>query len=193
MTRVADQLYLSYKLRGFSDMNMLRHWERLLRVFPFSRLSTGASTFRVQAVSFREPPLYERSLPDPFDLNIVLQDAKEFTGSDCAAQLESKWDIWQYLDKDWKLAPARVVFTCFASKFEDAEEDEHLRVDFGADSLFLPDPDLPNALFMSQSNIRSLLHFVHEADQAVMAESRRLWTESGENFAERLQATLESS
>ena len=189
MTRVADQLYLSYKLRGFSDMNMLRHWERLLRVFPFSRLSTGASTFRVQAVSFREPSLFERSLPDPVDLNIILQDAKEFTGSDCAAQLESKWDVWQYQDKDWKLAPARVIFTCFASKFEDVE-DEHLRVDFGADSLFLPDPDLPNALFMSQSNIRSLLHFVHEADQAVMAESRRLWTESGENFAERFQRRM---
>jgi hypothetical protein len=85
-----------------------------------------------------------------------------------------------------------VIFTCFASKFEDTE-DEHLRVDFGPDSLFLPDTDLPNALFMSQSNIRSLLHFVHEADQALTAENRRLWTESGENFAERLQATLERS
>ena len=189
MARVADQLYLSYKLRGFSNMNMLRHWERLLRKFPYSRLSQTASTFRVHAVSFTEPALFERSLPDPFDLDAVLQLAKEFTASDCAAQLETKWDLWQYMD-DWKLDPTRVIFTCFASDFDDSDGD-NLRVDFGPDSIFLPDPELPNSLFMSQSNIKSLLHFVHEADTALTVESRRLWTESGENFAERLQATLE--
>ena len=191
MTTVADQLYLSYKLRGFSQMNMLRHWERLLRKFPFSRLSQGATTLSIHAVSFSEPALFERSFPDPFDLDAVLQAAKEFMGSDCAVQLESKWDLWQY-EGDWKLSPARVMFTCFAPNFEDSEG-EDIRVDFGADTLFLPDPDLPNGLFMSQSNIRSLLHFVHEADQVLTAEGRRLWTESGENFAERLQLALEKS
>jgi hypothetical protein len=85
MAGVADQLYLSYKLRGFSNMNMLRHWERLLRKFPYSRLSQTASTFRVQAVAFSEPALFERSMPDPFDLDAVLELAKEFTASDCAA------------------------------------------------------------------------------------------------------------
>jgi len=188
---VADQLYLSYVLRGFSAMNMLRHWERLLRAFPFSRLSQSASTFRVHAVSFSEPTLFERGFPDPLDLDAVLQVAKEFTGSDCAAQLEAKWDLWQYLDNDWKLAPSRVIFTCFAPEFEDSDGD-HLRVDLGSDSLFLPDLELSNGLYMSQSNIRSLLHYVHDADAALTGESRRLWTESGENFAERLQATLES-
>jgi len=192
MTRVADQLYLSYKLRGFSDMNMLRHWERLLKVFPFSKLSTGASTLRIHAVSFSEPPLFERSMPDPVDLDAVLEITKEFMGSDCAAQFESRWELWQYLDREWKLSPSRVAFTCFGSRFEDAE-DENLRVDFGTDALFLPDLGLPNALFMSQSNIKSLLHFVHEADTALTADSRRLWSESGENFAERLQETLQQS
>jgi hypothetical protein len=186
---VADQLYLSYKLRGFSNMNMLRHWERLLRVFPYSKLAQSSNTLRVQAVSFAEPSLFERSLPDPVDIDAILEIAREFTGSDCAAQLEAKWDLWQY-SGDWKLTPTRVVLTCIGRAFEDAE-DEHLRVDFGPDALFLPDPELPNGLFMAQSNIRSLLHFVHEADTALSAESRRLWTESGENFAERLQAALE--
>jgi hypothetical protein len=36
---MADQLYLSYKLRNFSAQNMLRHYEKLLRIFPFSRLA----------------------------------------------------------------------------------------------------------------------------------------------------------
>ena len=191
MAEVADLLYLSYKLRGFSNMNMLRHWERLLRVFPFSKLAQSSNTFRVHAVSFTEPAVFEASYPDPMDLDPILDAAREFMGSDCAAQLEAKWDIWQYSANDWKLTPTRVVFTCFARDFEDAEEDEHLRVDFGPDAQFIPDPDLPNSLYMAQSNIRSLLHFVHEADTALTAESRRLWTETGENFAERLQAALE--
>jgi hypothetical protein len=191
MATVADQLYLTYKLRGFSNMNMLRHWERLLRVFPFSKLAQSSNTFRVHAVSFIEPPLFERDYPDPLDLDPVLEPAREFMGSDCAAQLEAKWDLWQFANNDWKLTPTRVVFTCFARDFEDAEPDEDLRVEFGPDVQFIPDPDLPNALFMAQSNIRSLLHFVHEGDTALTAESRSLRTETGENFAERLQAALE--
>jgi hypothetical protein len=190
MAGVADQLYLSYKLRGFSNMNMLRHWERLLRKFPYSRLSKTGSTVYIRAVSYAEPALFEQGLPDPLDLDTVLQLAKEFTAADCAAELETKWDLWRF-DGDWKLSPSRVTLTCFAAGFEDSDGD-HLRVDFGSDSIFLPDPELPNALFMSQSNIKSLLHFVHEADTALTVENRRLWTESGENFAERLQATLEA-
>ena len=171
MAAVADLLYLSYKLRGFSNMNMLRHWERLLRVFPFSKLAQSQNPFQVQAISFIEPALFEASYPDPLDLDAVLEAAREFTGSDCAAQLEGKWDIWQYAAKEWKLTPTRVIFTCFARDFEDAEEDEHLRVEFGPDSQFIPDPELPNSLFMAKSNIRSLLHFVHEADSALTAET----------------------
>ncbi|HYP07605.1 MAG TPA: hypothetical protein VER03_15335 [Bryobacteraceae bacterium] len=191
MATMADLLYLSYTLRGFSNMNMLRHWERLLRVFPFSKLGQGGNPFQVHAVSFSEPALFETSFTDPLNIDAVLESAREFTGSDCAAQLEGKWDIWQYANKEWKLTPTRVLFTCFATGFEDSEPFEHLRVNFGPDSHFIPDPDLPNSLFMAQSNIRSLLHFVHEADAAVNAENRRLWTETGENFAERLQAALE--
>ena len=192
MAAVADVLFLSYKLRGFSNMNMLRHWERLLRAFPYSRLAQSSNTFRVHAVSFTEPALFEQAFPDPLDLDAVLAMAREFTGSDCAAQLEAKWDLWQYSDDDWKLTPSRVVFTCFASEFDDSDGD-HLRVDFGPDVLFLPDTSLPNGTFMAQSNIRSLLKFVHDGDGSLAVENRRLWTESGENFAERLQGALENS
>ena len=169
-------------------MNMLRHWEKLLRVFPFSRLSKSGSTLRVNALSFTEPALYEQSYNDPINLDVILAAAKEYMGSDCAAQLEAKWDLWQF-SGEWKLTPTRVNLLCFASEFEDRAGD-HLRVEFGTDSIFMPDPELPNNLFMAQSNLKSLLQFVHEADQALSVEQRRLWTESGENFAERLQKVL---
>jgi hypothetical protein len=48
-----DRLYLSYRLRGFTAQNMLRHFEKALRVFPFSRLRPGAA-IAVYAVEIAE-------------------------------------------------------------------------------------------------------------------------------------------
>jgi hypothetical protein len=185
---MADQLFLSYRLRGYTESNMLRHYERLLRLFPFSRLSTGASVLRIAAVSMNEPPLFERSMQDPVDVDLLLASAREFTTSDCAVQVDSWWDLWQY-DQDWKLTPTRVTLLSFGPTFEHDSNDQ-LRIEFGIDTHFLPQPELPNHLFMARSNIRSLLHLVAELDRALSPEQRRLWTESGENFADRLQHAL---
>ena len=184
---MADQLYLSYKLRGYTEVNMLRHYETMLRHFPFSRLAKGEVELRIVAVSFHEPPVLDHVLETP-DVDGILEAARHYQLADCAVQVEAKWDLWQYED-DWKLAPARVVLMCFGPQFEDAE-DEHLRIDFGIDSNFLPQPELPNQLFMVQSNVKSLLHLVHDIDNQLNVELRRLWTESGENFAEKLEAAV---
>ena len=93
------------------------------------------------------------------------------------------------LATEWKLLPARAVLACFGPDYE-SEREDHLRIDFGIDTHFLPQPDLPNHLFMVRSNVRSLLHLVHELDRVVVPETRKLWTESGENFADRLQAAM---
>ena len=66
---MADQLFLSYRLRGFTENNMLRHYEKMLRQFPFSRLNPGGVVLRVSAVSWEEPPLIELPLPDPLDID----------------------------------------------------------------------------------------------------------------------------
>jgi hypothetical protein len=185
---MADRLYLTLVLRGYNGNNMLRHYERMLRVFPFSRLSGAASVLRVNAVSETEPPLFERLFEDPPDVGAVLEAAKQFTTADCAVQFDSRWDLWQY-EGDWKLTPSGVTLACLGPEFE-SDDGAHLRIDLGIDAPFLPQHDLPNHLFMARSNIRSLLHLVGELDRTLTVESRRLWSESGENFAERLQASL---
>ena len=187
---MADQLFLSYRLRGFTENNMLRHFEKMLRQFPFSRLNAAESVLRVHAVSWEEPPLIELPLPDPLDIDQALASAKEFAGGDCAVQLEAKWDLWQHA-KDWELTPTRVILSCFGPRFE-SEDADHLRIDFGLDSSFLPQAEFPNNAFMAQSNIRSLLHLAAELDRHLNVENKRLWSDSGENFAERLQWTLEA-
>jgi hypothetical protein len=184
-----DRLFLSLRLRGYNSNNMLRHYERMLKLFPFSRLSKTASVLRINAVSESEPPVHEQSFEHPPDPEAIIAAAKEFSTADCVVQLETRWDLWQF-DKEWQLAPAGVTLACVGPEFE-ADEHEHLRIDFGIDAHFLPQHDLPNNLFMARSNIRSLLHFVGELDRELTVEHKRLWSESGENFAARLQAALE--
>jgi hypothetical protein len=158
-------------------------------MFPYSRLSKGETILRLQAVSQIEPTLFEHSFETPPDPEAVMIAVREFATGDSAMALDTWWDLWQF-EKDWKLTPARVTLACFGPEFE-ADREDDLRIEFGIDTLFLPQTELPEALFMARSNIRSLLHLVRELDGALNAESRKLWTESGENFAERLQAALE--
>jgi hypothetical protein len=188
---MADQLYLSYLLRNHTELTMLRHYEKLLKLFPFSRLARHPSTFKVIAVNYTEAPVLEIPFPPPVAIEDVLAAAKDFQNSDSCYRLETWWDLWQF-DKQWELAPSRVALCCFAPEFE-REGGEHMAVEFGIDAHFLPQPELPNSLRMIQSNIQSLLKLVHDLDDALPVETRLLWSESGDNFSDKLHQALASA
>jgi hypothetical protein len=195
---VTDQLSLSIWLERGSRTNRLKHFEKLLRLFPFSqREEQGQSTVCVQAVSVTEPSLLESPINGPLDVDEVLTAMAGYSGDDIAFSVESWWDLWQY-EGDWKLAPARVQLACFGPDFDNGTErllgeQEDLRIDFGVDSSYLPRPELTGSGRMTESNIKSMLRLVHELDSALPVAQRRLETESGENFADRLQEVLGSS
>ena len=192
---MTDQLSLSIWLERGSRANRLKHFEKLLRLFPFSqREEQGQSSVIVQAVSATEPPLLESPINGPVDVNEVLPTFAEYGGDDIAYSLESFWDLWQY-DGDWKLGPARVWLACFGREFDsgterDLGEQEDLRIDFGVDSHYLPRPELAGSGRMTESNVKSMLRLVHELDSTLPIAKRKLETESGENFADRLQSVL---
>ncbi len=167
---------------------MLRHYEKMLRLFPYSRLALGASVFKVIPIAYSEPTRIEQSLTMPDGIDELLTLAKEFLDADSCYRLETSWDLWQYEDAQWKLAPSRVALNCFGPQFEDAEE--MLQIEFGIDALFLPQTGLPNYMKMAQSNIKSLLKLVHDMDDTLKVDRRRLWAESGEDFSERIQEAL---
>ena len=167
---------------------MLRHFGKMLEVFPFSKLDKRGPVLRVYAIEYVEPPILER----PFDPGALAADiiaaARDFVQPDCCVEVEAAWDLWQYRD-DWKLRPSGVTLTCFGSAFE-RDNDDHLRIDFGLDSKFLPSEDIEGSLRIQQSNLRSLLHLVSEIDNALPVERRLLWSESGANFAEVVEEAL---
>jgi hypothetical protein len=179
-----DRLYLSCWLRGFTPSNMLRHFEKILAQFPHSKLASHGPAVRVRGIEMSEPPLVEKEFPKDAPASDLIQTAREFMHEDCCVEVDSAWDLWQY-ESGWKLTPTPVTLLCFGPDFEN-ETGDHLRIEFGVDSRFLPIEGVEGSARMGQSNLRSLLHLVGDIERAVPVEKRQLWSESGINFAELL-------
>lgn len=131
----------------------------------------------------------------PLDPSDAIANLQEYEGEDIAYRIESWWDLWQFDTGEAKLGPARVALACFGPEFDNgsASGQEDLRMDFGVDSKFLPQPDIAGSATFIESNIKSLLRLVHEVESALPVAKRLLETESGENFADRLQNVLRAT
>jgi hypothetical protein len=186
---MSDRLYLSCWVRGFSDSNLLRHFGKMLDVFPFSKLAKIGPVVRVYAIEYVEPPIFERHFDPGVSVPDMIASARDFVQPDCCVEIEAAWDLWQHHD-DWKLWPSVVTLSCRGSAFEH-ENDDNLRIDFGLDSKFVPAEDVEGSLRIQQSNLRSLLSLAGEIDKALPLERRLLWSESGANFAAVLEEALE--
>ena len=195
MGEVTDQLSLSIWLNRSARVNRLRHFEKMLRLFPFSQRELQPQTvISIHAIDMTEPPLLERSVNGPLDIDEVASTFPEHQGDDIGYEIESWWDLWVF-DGDWALQPVAVSLSCFGPEFDNgtergANEQEDLRVDFGVDAHYLPQPDILGSARLVESNVKSLLRLVHEIESLLPVTKRLLETESGANFAERLQQAL---
>lgn len=190
---MSDRLYLSCWVRGFSESTMLRHFETLLDLFPFSKLGRRGALLRIYAVEHAEPAVAERDFPPGATPAEIIAGANEFAHADCVFEIEAEWDLWRHGDKGWELGPAPVRFMCFGPQFDnsfDHGNGDQLRIEFGLDAQFLPEAGVEDTLRMSQSNLKSLLHLVNEITRVLPLEKRLLWSESGVDFPALLAETL---
>ncbi len=185
-----DRLYFSCRLRAASVAQILDQFGKLLGVFPFSKLAKRGPALRIYAIQLVEPPVFEREFPVVTAVDDIVDAMRDFLHPDCACEIDTFWDLWQY-DGDWKLRPAPVTLACYGPEFE-KDHDDHLRIEFGLDALFLPIPGLEGSLRMGQSNLKSLLHLVSDLEGVLDIESRQVWSESGANFADVLRSALGS-
>lgn len=183
---MADPLYLSFWLKGYSPIGLPIYFRKAAGAFPASKLAPGGA-LRIHALSFREPPVYEEWFDETPDAKVLSGIAQEFLHEDMAFCYETRWDLWQW-DGDWALKPSPVNIECFGPLFE-SPMGEHLLIDAGSDLLYLP-CEKSDQLRPVQSNIRSILHLASDVEDAIAAERRVLWSESDENFAERLYEML---
>ncbi len=168
---------------------MLRHFDELLRVFPFSKLRPGIAGLRIYALEEVEPPLLERAFPAEIDADTVIAICREFENDDCAYVVDAWWELFQFDGEDWQLKPAHVTITCFGPAF-DNDLGDHLRIDAGTEDDFLPDLEVPDSDRAARSNVAGLVRLAKEIESALPVERRQLWSESGENLAERLDEAI---
>ena len=188
---VAEQLFLSYWLRGFTSGHHGAHLRQSRAPVPFFAARQKPVELESDGDRRGDAGASRTGPPFPIDLDRIAEDSRHYQAADVALELETWWDLWGH-NGDWKLEPARAVITCFGPEFEN-HLGENLRVDFGIDSRYLPDPEISGSARVIQSNIRSLLKLVHDLDDALPVEKRQLWSETGENFVERLQTVLSLS
>jgi hypothetical protein len=186
---MSDRLYLSCWVRGYSGATMLRHFETLLELFPFSKLARRGALLHVYAVEHSEPALREHDFAPGATPADIVRAAAEFAHADCSVEVDAEWDLWQHREKSWELLPAGVRLIGFGPEF-DNENGDHLRIEFGLDALYLPQEGVAGTLRMSQSNLKSLLHLVNEVERVLPLERRLLWSESGVDFPALLRETL---
>jgi len=186
---MADTVHLSLWLRGFTEHNMFALFERTLRRFPYSRLEPSGLLL-VYPIQYAEPPLAEHEIADAANCQEVLSLAREHVNADCSYQLDCFWDLWQY-SGDWQLQPAAVSITLFGPLFE-SPWGEQIQIDLGLDYLYLPSDSAPANDRALRSNVKSVIHLADDLERILPVEKRSLWSDTGDNLAERLQEALAS-
>lgn len=194
-----DLLYLSLWLKKHDTESVLAALGKVLEAFPFSQFFPGVRTVSVRALDWSEPPALEEEFAEGAEIAYALDLAAEFHHSDCAYEIIAFWDLWEFRHNGgpagWRQAPRAVRFFAYGPEFADrGHERGHLELDLGLDTPFLvedaPAGFAPDYRGPIQANIRKLLELVRGLSRHLDVEKRLLWTESGENFAQKIERSF---
>lgn len=175
---------------------MLPHILAVLQQFPFSEQRPGVTYVAVQPVSWNEASVLERRFSPGITPQEAVVVAADLVHDDYAYTFDVYWDVWSADSAGkWTLAPSQVKIIAQGEEFDEGIQQEtgHLQVDFGLDSLFVQESvELTDE---SQARIREnvlrLIEFTKKIEMHTRATSRRLWSESDENLAQKLIARLQ--
>ena len=201
---MADRLYLSLWFPNFRLPALAPAIVSVLKQF-----GGEGGTLRVHAaaaypVSWNEAPFYQRiyeetevreSAPEQ-----AVAEATEILHDDFAYEFEFKWDLWLAetvggLDPTWKQQPVMVHVVGFGPHFDEGayEQNGEVRVDFGLDTPFLLEEiELDQvAEEYVKRNVQKLVEVTNAIQENCGISSRLLWSDSGENLAQKLIARLQ--
>ncbi len=201
---MADQLYLSLWYPNFRLDSLPAALVCVLEQFQAAGGSPRVHAASTYPLSWNQTPSYQRiydedemedSLPSP-----AVAAATEPLYDDFAYEFEVKWDLWIAetegdLDPMWRKEPRVARVTSFGPHFDESayEQNGHIRVDFGTDTPFLEDEvqlDKEGARRVEE-NLQKLVVFTKSVEQKCGISSRLLWSDSGENLAQKLIARLQ--
>ncbi len=195
-----ERLYLSLWLKEYDGERVLAALGKVLEAFPFSDAQQGVRSVSVHPLDWSEPPAMEQEFAQGTEASYAMDLALEFQHPDCAYQIVVYWDLWEFRRNGepggWRRTPRAVEIFAYGPEFEGREEERgHLELDLGLESPFLAEEEPGDFAFdygeRVQANIQKLVDLTRGLSQSVRPQKRLLWTESGENFAEKIEQSFE--
>jgi len=202
---MADQLYLSLWYSNFRFAQLPLALERVLQQFAAIGGSDKVKAATVYPLSWRESPVYQwvHSDKDPIEHAEpahAIARATELLHEDYAYEFEMNWELWVPQEQDsstpaWKQQARVVRVIGFGPQFDEGsfEQNGQIRVDLGDDSPFLHEDvaiDTQSAEYVKM-NVMKLIDLTTAIQKNAGVASRLLWSESGENLAQKLIARLQ--
>ena len=193
---MADPLYLNLWFPFFEVDNMLPHALNVMRQFPFSVARPGITYLALHPVSWNEPTILERRFTPGVSAEAAVLIASDLLHEDYAYLFEAFWDLWVVTGNgEWTLQPSAVKFLVHGTEFDEGvhQQEGHIQVDLGLDSPFLQE-DVPltsEAEVRVRANVQKLVEFTSKVEKNSGANARLLWSESEQNFAQKLIARLQ--
>jgi hypothetical protein len=197
---MADRLYLSLWFPNFRLPALAPAVVLVLKQFGEVRVHAAAA----YPISWSEAPVYQRiyeeeevkeSAPEQ-----AVAEAMQNLHDDFAYEFELPWDLWVPvtvggLDPTWKQEPVMIRVVGFGPEFDEGayEQNGHIRIDLGLDTPFLLeeiDLDETGAEHVKR-NVQKLVDVTNRIQENCGISSRLLWSESGENLAQKLIARLQ--
>jgi hypothetical protein len=200
---MADQLYLSLWFPNLRLEGLAPALESVLSQFAALGGSSRVYAATVYPLSWNEAPVFQNVYGDGEDgatPQQAITEALELLHDDFAYEFQVKWELWVSetgggLDPIWKKEPRSVRVTAFGPQFDEGVYDQegHIRIDFGTDTAFLlEDVDLDEiAADRVKQNVQQLVDLTNLIQQNCGISSRLLWSESGENLAQKLIERLQ--
>ena len=201
---MADRLYLSLWVSNFRLPALAPAIVSVLKQFSGVEHPLRVHAAAAYPISWNEAPFYQRiyeeeevkeSAPEQ-----AVAEATEILHDDFAYEFELHWNLWVPesvggLDPLWKQEPATVRVVGFGPHFDEGayEENGQVRVDFGLDTPFLlEDVDLDQVgAEHVKRNVQKLVEVTNAIQMNCGISSRLLWSDSGENLAQKLIARLQ--
>jgi hypothetical protein len=193
---MADILYYSLWYTDFEMIEMLPHALRALQQFVPSKALPGITQVEVHPISWNEPTILEQRYMPGISPEAAIVIAADLLHEDYAYVYESNWDLWApQLSGEWTQQPTPVRFIVRGEEFEEGEAkmQGEIQVDFGLDVPFLHEElhlteELESRV---RANVQMLVDFIHRVEKNAGTATRLLWSESGENLAQKLIGRLQ--
>jgi len=193
---MADILYYSLWYPDFEMIEMLPHALRALQQFVPSKALLGITQVEVHPISWNEPTILEQRYRPGISPEAAIVIAADLLHEDYAYVYESNWDLWApQTSGEWTQQPTPVRFIVRGAEFEEGEAQTQgeIQVDFGLDVPFLYEElQLTEELESRvRANVQMLVDFIHRVEKNAGTATRLLWSESGENLAQKLIGRLQ--